>query len=152
MRMITVPTEELMEVIRLQLEQGGKANMSVTGSSMLPMLREHLDSVILAPCEGTLKSGDVALYRTEDGKYILHRIIRVTDTRYLFCGDNQAVPETVSKDRVLAVVTAYTKKGKLYHLNDLRYCIYRMLMVKCFGIRKYYIALRRRIGSYRRGR
>ena len=77
MKVVTVPTDVLMEMIRMQLEKGGKANLTVTGSSMLPMLRPYLDSVILAPANRELLPGDIGLYQTENGNYILHRVIRV---------------------------------------------------------------------------
>lgn len=151
MKVVTVPTDALMEMIRLQLEKGGKANLTVTGSSMLPMLREHIDSVILAPAERELKPGDIALYQSNSG-YILHRVIRTEKERYLFCGDNQCVTEAVPKEQVLAVVTAYTKRGKFRQLTDPGYCMYKAVWVHLFGFRKYYIALRRWLGRLRRGK
>lgn len=150
MRVMTVPTDSLMEMILFQLEKGGKANLTVTGSSMLPMLRENWDSVILAPACRELKPGDIALYQNENGSYILHRVIRVRKESYLFCGDNQAQTEEVPKDRVLALVSAYTKKGKPRKLSAPGYRLYRMLMVRLFWLRKYYIALRRWLGRLRR--
>ena len=87
MKVITVPTEALMEMILLQLEKGGKANLTVTGSSMLPMLRQGYDSVILAPADKGIKPGDIALYKNKHG-YILHRVIRLGKESYYFCGDN----------------------------------------------------------------
>lgn len=151
MRVKTVPTESLMEMIRLQLEMGGRANLTVTGSSMLPMLRENWDSVILAPAHRELVPGDIALYRSGKGSYILHRVIRVEKDNYLFCGDNQAQLETVPKDRVLAVVAEFAKKGKSHKLTEPGYRLYRMLWVKLFCVRKYYIVLRRWLGGLRRG-
>lgn len=151
MRVKTVPTESLMEIIRLQLEAGGRANLTVTGSSMLPMLRENWDSVILVPADRELIPGDIALYRNADERYILHRVIRVEKENYIICGDNQWQPENVPKDRVLAVVSEYAKKGKPHKLTETGYRLYRMVWVKFFCVRKYYIALRRWLGRLRRG-
>lgn len=151
MRMITVPTDSLMEMILLQLEKGGKANLTVTGSSMLPMLREHWDSVVLIPADRELIPGDIALYRSNAGSYILHRVIRVGEREYFFCGDNQAYIEAVPKDKVLAVVTQYAKKGKPHSLTEPGYRLYQTVCVRLFGLRKYYIALRRWLGRLRRG-
>ena len=152
MKMVTVPTAALMEMIRLQLEKGGRANLTVTGSSMLPMLRQHTDSVILAPAKGKLLPGDIALYQDDGGNYILHRVIRVGEGDYLFCGDNQYQAEIVPQNRVLAVVTEYTKSGKIHKLTEPGCRIYRWLLVRLFGVRKYYITLRRWLGYLRRGR
>lgn len=151
MRMITVPTDSLIKMILLQLEKGGKANLTITGSSMLPMLREHLDSVTLVPANRELIPGDIALYRSSAGSYILHRVIRVGEGEYLFCGDNQAHTEAVPKNEVLAIVTEYAKKGKPHSLTEPVYRLYQTACVRLFGLRKYYIALRRGLGRLRRG-
>lgn len=151
MRIITVPTDSLMEMTFFQLEKGGKANLTVTGSSMLPMLREHWDSVVLVPADRELIPGDIALYRNNFGNYILHRVIRVGEREYLFCGDNQAHTEAVPKNKVLAIVSEYAKKGKTHSLTEPVYRLYKTVWVRLFGLRKYYIALRRWLGRLRRG-
>lgn len=149
MKAVRVPMESLMEVIRLQLASGEKANLTVTGCSMLPMLREYRDSVQLEPVTGALKPGDIAFYRRDNGAYVLHRVIRVTPEGYLFCGDNQAELETVRQDQMIALVTGYIKKGKLRTMGNSSYRIYCFLWVKLFCVRKCYIWLRRKMGKLR---
>ena len=53
--------KELAEVIKLQLDNGGKATLTVTGNSMLPMLVSRRDSVVLV-LPGNQKKGDVVLF------------------------------------------------------------------------------------------
>ena len=144
-----VPMAELMKVVRLQLETAGRANLAVTGFSMLPMLRQYRDSVILAPITDCLKSGDIALFQREDGRYVLHRVIAVELEAYIFCGDNQAQRERVGEQQLVARVTGYVRKGKEYGLNSLGYRLYCWACVRLFCVRKYYIALRRRLGRLR---
>ena len=151
MKAVKVPMDSLIQVVQLQLETAKKASLTVTGFSMRPMLRQYKDSVVLVPVNGRLQSGDIALYRRQNGKYILHRVIRVTETGYLFCGDNQAKLEPVGHDQLIAVVTAYTKNGQLRQLDSFGYRLYCAAMVKLFGLRKGYIWLRRgggRVYSY----
>lgn len=149
MQTVTVPMESLAEIIELQLENGGRANLTVTGCSMLPMLRHREDSVTLIPADGKEKKGDVILYRRESGKYILHRIISVEQEGYICCGDNQAVREPVLRERVIAVVDGFTRKGRTYTTNSLGYRMYTTLWVELFSLRRYYIKLRRRLGRLR---
>lgn len=149
MRAVKVPVESLMEVIRLQLETAHLANLVVSGCSMLPMLREYKDTVQLKPITGRLKPGEIALYCRDNGSYVLHRVIRLSGEAYLFCGDNQAELETVRQDQLIAVVTGYTKKGKLHSLQEPEYRIYCWFWVKLFCMRKYYIRLRRWLGRLR---
>lgn len=149
MKTVRVPMESLIEVILLQLKNGEKANLTVTGYSMMPMLRQYKDTVQLKPIEGMLRSGDIALYQRDNGKYILHRVIRLTEEGYLFCGDNQAELEPVRQDQLIALVNGYTKNKKKRNLDTISYRMYCFVWVKLFGIRKYYIWLRRRLGHLR---
>lgn len=146
MKMVRVPMESLIEVILLQLETAKHANLTVTGCSMLPMLRQYRDAVQLIPIEGKLKPGDIALYRRDSGRYVLHRVIKITGEEYLFCGDNQATLEPVRQEQLIASVTGFTKYGKRHNINEPLYRLYCHAWVNLFFLRKYYIWLRRRIG------
>lgn len=149
MKTVRVPMESLIKVILLQLENGEKANLTVTGCSMMPMLRQYRDSVQLKPVTGPLQPGDIALYQRDNGRYVLHRVIRVTAEGYLFCGDNQATLEPVHQDQLIALVAEYVKNGKPHTLDEIGYRLYCFVWVRLFWIRKYYIRLRRRLGRLR---
>lgn len=149
MKTVRVPMESLIEVILLQLKTGQKANLTVTGYSMLPMLRQYRDTVQLKPIEGMLRPGDIALYRRDNGRYVLHRVIRLTSEGYLFCGDNQAELEPVRQDQLIALVAEYVKNGKPHTLDEIGYRLYCFVWVRLFCVRKYYIWLRRWLGGLR---
>ena len=84
------------------------------GISMLPMLRQGIDSVVLSPVPGKLKKYDLPLYQRENGKYVLHRIIRVEDA-YSCMGDNQFTEEPcIRQEQLLALVTGFYR-GETYH-------------------------------------
>ena len=146
MKAVRVPMESLIQVILIQLETAKKANLTVTGFSMRPMLHQYEDSVILKPADGALEPGDIALFLRDDGHYVLHRVIRRIPEGYLFCGDNQAELESVRQDQLIAVVTGYTRKGQQQSMDTVGYRLYRLAMVKFFGLRKGYIWVRRRLG------
>lgn len=150
MKMKRVPTQSLMEVVMLQLQTGQRANLTVTGFSMLPMLREYYDTVQLKPIDGRLQPGDIALYHRDNGQFVLHRVIRLTQEGYLFCGDNQAELEPVRQDQLMAVVTGFTKNGKQHKTEEPAYRIYCWAWVKLFFVRTYYIRLRRWLGRLRK--
>ena len=158
METVKVPMESLYEVILLQLQNGGKATLVVTGISMKPMLTEHRDSVVLAPITKDPAPGDIVLYRRENHQFVLHRIIRETPEGYLFSGDNQYVLETVTREQLLAVVTGFTRKGKQYSVAQPMYRLYVWIFTKLFCLRKGYIKVRRGAGrvwrrlKYRRKR
>lgn len=146
-----VPIEELIPILLLQLEQGGKAPLQVTGNSMYPMLQHGRDRVILEPLSGKLKKGDLIFYRRENGGYILHRIVKcLRGDGLICCGDNQHVPEAVAQQQVIARVTAFTRKGKTYGVTDPKYRLYVWVLTGLFPVRKPLLALRGWIGNLRR--
>lgn len=146
MQTVTVPMESLYELLLVQLENGGRANLTVTGVSMRPMLAERRDSVILVPLAGDPKPGDIVLYRRENGRFVLHRMIRATADGYGFCGDNQYTLETVTRNQMLAVVDGFIRKGTQHTLQGIGYRLYVWAAVKLFFTRKAYIGVRRRLG------
>ena len=116
--------EQLMPLIREYLAAGKTVKFSPRGISMLPMLRQGIDSVVLSPVPEKLKKYDLPLYRRDDGKYILHRIVEAGET-YTCVGDNQFVLEPgLRHDQMLALVTAFTRGEKVYSVTDWRYGIY----------------------------
>ena len=87
--------EQLMPLWKERLEAGQRVRFSPKGISMLPLLRQGTDSVLLSPPPARLKKYDIVLYQREDGKYVLHRIIEVDESGmvYTCIGDNQFVKE-----------------------------------------------------------
>lgn len=128
--------EELMPIFREQLDAGKNVWFSPRGISMLPMLRQGVDSVMLSPVAGTLTKYDLPLYRRDDGKYILHRIVKVGRT-YTCIGDNQFELEPgVRKDQLIAVVTAFTRGKKLHSVKEPGYRLYCRVWHYSRGIRR----------------
>lgn len=146
MQQRSIPMEALAELLSLQLAHGGQAPLTVTGSSMLPMLREGRDTVYLSCLSDPLKKGDLILYRRDSGSYILHRIVAVpSDTELICCGDNQWQPERIGKAQVLGVVSGFSRNGKHYDTSHGLYRLYVRLWVGIFPVRRYMFALRRKL-------
>lgn len=116
--------DNLMPLFRERLEAGQKIKFSPRGISMLPMLRQGIDSVILSPVPGKLKKYDLPLYQRDDGKYILHRIVKAGET-YTCIGDNQQVYEQgVRHDQMIALVTAFTRGDREIDVRNPVYQLY----------------------------
>lgn len=116
--------EQMMPLIREYLQAGKTVKFSPKGTSMMPMLRQGIDNVVLSAPQGALKKYDLPLYQRENGQYVLHRIVQVGED-YTCVGDNQFdLEHGVRHDRVIAVMTAFTRGEKLYCAEDLRYRIY----------------------------
>ena len=128
--------EELMPLIREVLDTGRSVSFSPMGTSMLPMLRQGIDTVTLSPVTGELRRYDLPLYRRDSGKYVLHRIIAVGET-YTCMGDNQFVPEPgLRRDQMIAVVTAFTRGGRTIPVTSPGYRLYCRLWVASAPQRK----------------
>lgn len=147
-----LPVEQVARLVQVQLENGGVAQLNVTGYSMMPMVHHRRDRVQLATITGKEKIGDVIFYRRENGKYILHRVVDKTKDGFICCGDNQAEKELVLPQQLLAVMTGFTRNGKTYSVTHPAYRLYTGLWVGLFCLRPAYIALRRRFGRWKHKR
>ena len=91
---------------------------------MLPMLRQERDTIELSPIVGRLKKYDLALYRRDNGTFVLHRVVGVGET-YTFVGDNQFCLEGgLRHDSMIAIVTAFYRGEKLHSTSELGYKLY----------------------------
>lgn len=116
-REYTIELNELMPLIQERLAAGQNVKFAPRGISMMPMLRQGIDSVVLSPVPEKLRKYDLPLYRRENGKYVLHRIIAVEDT-YTCMGDNQFAEEPgICQEQLLALVTGFFR-GETYHSVD----------------------------------
>lgn len=121
---VSVQLDAMMPLLREQLDMGQQVRFSPRGTSMLPMLRPGIDSVVLRPLPEKLKKYDLPLYQRKNGQYVLHRVICAEDT-YTCIGDNQFEPETGLKHhQMIAVVSGFTRSGKEYTVEDWRYRLF----------------------------
>ena len=113
-----------MPLIREQLAAGQTVSFSPKGTSMLPMLRQGLDTVTLSHLPVQLRKYDLPLYQRPNGQYVLHRIVRCGEA-YSCIGDNQFRPETgVHREQMIALVTAFSRNGREWSVDSLPYQIY----------------------------
>lgn len=147
-----IPMEQLAPLLEEQL-RCGRAALPVTGSSMLPMLRDGRDVVELAVPEGAPVRGDVLFYRRANGQYVLHRLIRMEDAHTcLMCGDNQWQRELLPARLVIARVERFYHNGKWINCKENKaYRLYTKFWTALFPVRRPIIAVRRLLGRLRAG-
>ena len=80
-----LPTEQYFSLVRQQLAETGQAFVRVTGVSMQPLLRHLRDGVVLGPPQ-RLRRGDIVLFDRLNGRYALHRVIRVGKNGFTMAG------------------------------------------------------------------
>ena len=151
MQLTTLPMEQLMPIISEQLESGGRASLVVTGNSMYPTFRDRADMVSLIPVDRPLKKGDLILYRRDNGRYILHRIVTKPKNGTFFCtGDNQWELEPVTDNQVLALVDGFIRGRKTCPENDRRYRAWVAIWVWLRPVRRPLLAMGKALGRFRR--
>ena len=125
------------------LAGSGRLVYKTRGCSMLPMLRQNRDIVIIEPPKGRLRKYDVALYR-RSGKYILHRIIRVGEKDYTARGDNNYFREYGIRDAdIVGVLVSFVRNGKQHSVTDPGYRLYSRLRCASYPVRSAFIHLKR---------
>ena len=119
---------EYDSVIREVLESGGEFRMYPHGTSMRPLLRQGIDSVVLEKMKRAPKKNDILFYQRQDGSYILHRVWEVTDTGLSLVGDNQRMLEYgVTEEQIIGYVTRIYRGEKEINCDGLWYRMYLWL-------------------------
>ena len=119
---------EYDSVIREVLESGGEFRMYPHGTSMRPLLRQGIDSVVLEKMKRAPKKNDILFYQRKDGSYILHRVWEVTDTGLTIVGDNQRMLEYgVTEEQIIGYVTRIYRGEKEINCDGLWYRMYLWL-------------------------
>lgn len=91
-----ISSEILFAAIEEQLAENRQAVFVVTGMSMWPFLCHGRDQVIVEKCDvSKLKKGDIVLFQTPLGNYILHRITKLYEYGFATTGDGNCFRDGV---------------------------------------------------------
>ena len=138
------------------LDERGMITYTNVGVSMLPLLRENRDIMVIKKRgEERLKALDAVLFVRPHvegrGRYVMHRILKVYEDGYWIVGDNCIAGERVPEARVLGVLTSVIRDGRELDFNSLGYRLYLRFWCKPYRFR--FAVLRagrfaRRCGSF----
>jgi hypothetical protein len=111
------------------------------GTSMMPLLRERIDTVkLVAP--NNIKKHDVVLYMRNDKTLVLHRIIRINKDEFTMCGDNQCILEKhVKRSQIIAVMEGFYRGEEYFPITNKKYQKYvrKIIFKRPFKYIKYLI-------------
>ena len=111
------------------------------GTSMMPLLRERIDTVkLVAP--NNIKKHDVVLYMRNDKTLVLHRIIRINKDEFTMCGDNQCILEKhVKRSQISAVMEGFYRGEEYFPITNKKYQKYvrKIIFKRPFKYIKYLI-------------
>lgn len=118
------------------LRRDGKLIYTNKGDSMMPLIKEGRDLLVISKTNGRLKKYDVPLYKRDTGQYVLHRIIRVRKNDYVICGDNRYNKEYGITDRhIIGVLTAVIRSGREIPVTQFSYRFYVYVWYFLFPVR-----------------
>ena len=121
MNKLEIDLKEFWPLINETISSGGEFRLYHKGKSMMPLLREGIDSVILvAPTD--IKKNDIVLYVRNSGQFVMHRVVKLKGDNYIMCGDNQALLEKgITKENILAKVKGIYRGDIYCDLTDKKY-------------------------------
>ena len=128
--------QEGVGTVESALEKFGTYASVTYGVSMRPLFKTHRDMVILQKPNKPLEKYDVVLYRIGE-KYVLHRIIKLDEERKMCIirGDNTFKKEYVPKNKIIAVLVSFNRKGKSHTVLDRSYRAYSVFWNAIYPIR-----------------
>ena len=145
-KMIQPDMQEFSLFICEILKNGGSTRITVTGSSMWPMLKDGKDSVLIKPANRMVKKWELPLYQRDDGSLVLHRVIKKKKGAYAMCGDNQVIVEwPVRADQIIGIADEFTHKGKTTKCSNILYRTYAALWSILRPYRLFMLKLYRKI-------
>ena len=118
---------DAIEVIEEVLQGGGEFRLYPKGTSMLPLLVQGKDSVVLRrridSVDAPLKKHDIAFYRRTGGQFVLHRVMKIaSDGTYVMCGDNQtAMEQGIAPNQIIGYVCGIYKGEEYLSLDSPKY-------------------------------
>ena len=129
------------------LKRDGSLAYTNKGNSMMPLLREDRDVMVISK-KGSerCRKLDAVLFKrpnvTGRGEYVLHRILKVGDDgTYWIVGDNCYCGETVKEENVLGILTAVVRNGKTISVNNRGYRLYVNTWCRWYHLRFFILRL-----------
>ncbi len=130
---------------------GRKVLLTARGWSMLPMIWDKRDKLLLAPItEDSISVGRLLFVRLSSMRYVLHRVEQVNGNRIVLRGDgNPYQREECDKNEVIAELIVVERDGKIIELGSDTWERYECYWPKNGFIRRCLLFLYRRIFVYK---
>jgi len=117
------------------------------GVSMMPLLRQKRDVIVLKPADREYRPLDIVLFcrdRAEgDNAYVLHRILKVLPGGfYWIVGDNCVSGEVVEERQIMALLTGIRRGEKDFDFSSFGYRMYLLFWIRPFRLRFFVLRLK----------
>lgn len=126
-----------------EIKRTGRIIYTNVGDSMMPLIKQGRDVLVISVVNGRLKRYDIPLYKRDSGQYVLHRILKVRKNDYVICGDNRCNKEYGITDRhIIGVLSGIIRDGREIPVTDIKCRIYAHLWCDFFPVRVLIIRIR----------
>ena len=117
--------EDIEDIIKETLDSGKSFKISPNGGSMLPLIRQGVDSVYIKKPTEPLKKYDIVFFKRKNGAFVLHRIVKIERDGYALCGDNQWLAEHgIKRCDVIGIVCEIERGDVRFSCDDPKYMRY----------------------------
>ena len=148
-RHIDIATADITEL----LEEGSTFKIVVRGYSMLPLLGFGRDTIILRRVDPSAAiSGRIAMFRNDNGRIVVHRIIGINSGIVSLRGDgNLYQVEQCKREEIIAVLESVIREnGKFVSCTSRRWHRKeRVWLSTPLWMRRYALAILRRVADFR---
>ena len=135
------------------LDEGAQFKIVVRGYSMLPLLGLGHDTIILRRVDKSEDiSGRIAMFRNNNGRIVVHRIIGINGSIVSLRGDgNLYQVEQCRREEIIAVLESVVREnGKEISCTSSRWRrMERLWLTTPLIVRRYTLAVLRRVADFR---
>lgn len=111
--------------------------IQLMGHSMQPLIRREKDFVTIQPLKREPLKGDIVLFKNVDGRYIVHRVKKISGDMLQTMGDNCTNPDKeIEKNEIFGLVT-YVHRGKRnLHVDSFVWRLFGQIWLGILPLRK----------------
>ena len=144
---------ELFQTLLPMLEEGKRAVFTVSGMSMWPFICHGRDQVVVEKCDSAaLRVGDIVLFRTPLGNYMLHRVSALRDGQFESTGDANCFRDGwFPLESTRARVTSIIRDGRTIDCDSPRWRLAFSVWGALFPVRQPVLRLCKWLGDKKRG-
>jgi hypothetical protein len=148
-----IPSHELFTALLSMLEEGHAAAFTVSGMSMWPFICHGRDQVVVEACDrDSLHVGDIILFRTPLGNYMLHRITALRPDAFETTGDGNCFRDGwFSRDCARAKVVTILRDGRKINCAAPGWRFVFNCWRLLFPVRRQLLYLLKKIGDFKAG-
>lgn len=143
---LSIPNALLIPELVKIMDEGHTITITPKGVSMRPFLESKRDKAVLKKATNP-QTGEVVLAEVAPKRYVLHRIIKISDGIVTLRGDGNIGVEKCRVKDVKAVAVGFYRKGRetLDRTDGRKWKIYSWAWTKLFPIRRYLLGAYKKI-------